>query len=504
MSESAPTPALTNSGPASQDSAAHPLIEQLWNLFASPRAAVVQAALVLIAIVFGALIFPPGTLSGNIDGPTGAEGIGLRAMRIFELYDPLNSWWFTVLLTSLGMSVFATSIERLPRLARLLRNPTKRLESALGAALRASVPSAGATKEALDRAESLLREQGFAVERLAPETDASERLFAESARHTLVGPFLCALGLLVALGGAIAGRFPAFSGFTSVAQGGETDSFRLVQPNGTSFKQRLTDLATDQGIIIRCDALHVREVAPGKLEPLDASLRIFDRTADGAAGRLLTQGAISPDHALSFAGLTFHAAGVREVDGQMRARITVINKASGEKHEVVVGPGEPIEAAPGLHYELVDYSPNFAGQGAAMQVVRTEQKPGTPRTQAGRGSADAKVTSFWIFAKSPNFDSQNREDRFGFSFDKLESVYAIELRLASDPGLPIVAVGLALLCIGLILALSGVHKRIWIKLGAGEMTLAGTSTRRADAFAREFAGLSSALNLPLSSSRPAP
>jgi cytochrome c biogenesis protein ResB len=169
-----------------------------------------------------------------------------------------------------------------------------------------------------------------------------------------------------------------------------------------------------------------------------------------------------------------------------------------------VGPGEPVDAADGLRYQLVDYATDFAGQGAAVQVLRTEFPPGERASPDGRAPPDAKQSTFWVFSKAPLFDAKNREDRFAFTFDKLTTVYATGLQIARDPSTPIVYLGCFLLFAGIGVAFYGAHKRIWAKVDAGKLALAGASHRNADAFSEEFAELCLALDVPLAPSRRAP
>jgi cytochrome c biogenesis protein ResB len=181
----------------------------------------------------------------------------------------------------------------------------------------------------------------------------------------------------------------------------------------------------------------------------------------------------------------------------MRAKVALLDKATGARRDVAVAPGEPIAAAEGLRYELVDYQEDFSGLGPAVQVVRAEQKTlGLPRdpqqpmqgteAAAAAPAKDAKVSSFWVFARAPDFDRDNRDDRFAFVFDRLAPVFATGLQIASDPSTPVVYTGCFLLFLGIGIAFYTSHKRVWARLAGGELSLGGAAHRNAEAFASEF------------------
>ncbi len=164
----------------------------------------------------------------------------------------------------------------------------------------------------------------------------------------------------------------------------------------------------------------------------------------------------------------------------MRARVRVRDRATGKSRELMLGAGEPFQAAEGLSYQLTDYNQDFAGLGPAVQVLRTEDK---------------QQKSFWVFARDADFDRRNRDDRFSFGFDRLAPLYATGLQIARDPSTPFVYTGCFLLFFGIGIAFYTSHKRIWAQVAQGKVALGGASHRNAEAFSREFEDVSAALGL---------
>jgi cytochrome c biogenesis protein len=110
------------------------------------------------------------------------------------------------------------------------------------------------------------------------------------------------------------------------------------------------------------------------------------------------------------------------------------------------------------------------------------------------------VTSFWVFNKRPDFDRDNRPDRFAFRFERITPYYATGLQIARDPSTPIVYTGCFALFAGIGIAFYTSHKRVWAHVASGKISLGGAAHRNLEAFSAEFEELCDALGVP----RPAP
>jgi cytochrome c biogenesis protein len=251
---------------------------------------------------------------------------------------------------------------------------------------------------------------------------------------------------------------------------------------------------------VQCDDFRLKEFESGRAKSYESDLRLFARMSDGSAGPELARQTIRVNEPLRYAGLTFYQASYQQLERAPRARVTVFDKTTGTQQTVLAGPGQPIEAADGLSYQVVDHQEDFAGMGPAVQIVRIEEPPGTPRASDGKPSADAKVTSFWVFSKRPEFDRDNRPDRFAFQFDRITPFYATGLQIARDPSTPIVYLGCFALFAGIGIAFYTSHKRVWAHVASGKISLGGAAHRNLEAFSGEFEELCDALGVP----RPAP
>ena len=470
----------------------HAAIEQVFRFFCSLRLTLVNLLLLFLGMIAGTFVNPQNDSLVNIERAFAKKPLVLAAYRYFELYDLFHSWWFTLLLLSLALNLIACSIERLPRIYYLVRYPETRLDHVVG--LRYRTPAAS-TKSSLDDVAAQLRARKYSVR------PGEGGLFAEKGRYARFGVWVVHLSLLLILGGGIFGRLTAFEGVANVPQGGgQADAFLERRPDGTQFRHKLVD-REGRPFLVRCDDFRLKEFEPGRPKAFESDLRLFRKLPDGSAGEELARETITVNHPLRYGGLTFYQASYQQLDEGMRARVNILDKVTGADTQLLVAPGQPIEPADGISYQLVDYQEDFVGLGPGVQVVRSEEPPGS-RPEVGadgrqRPSKNAKVTTFWVFAKRPEFDRDNREDRFAFRFDRLTPFYATGLQIARDPSTPVVYAGCFLLFFGIGIAFYTAHKRVWAQLKDEKLSLGGAAHRNAEGFGREFDDLCKALGVPV-------
>ncbi|HET7786186.1 MAG TPA: cytochrome c biogenesis protein ResB [Myxococcales bacterium] len=437
------------------------MVDRIFRGFTSLKLTLANLSALFLAMVAGTFVNPGNAPLSEIERAFAGRPLMLEAYRAFELYDLFHSWWFTLLLLSLALNLIACSIERLPRIWWQVKYPEKRLDETRGLRLRASGAAAGDVC-------AELRSRGYAVS--AAERAGGADVFAERGRFSRFGVWVVHLSLLLVLGGGIVGRLTAFEGTAYVPQnGGEVESFALRTPDGSTPRKRL-------GFTIRCTDFRLKQFENGAPKAYESDLVLLD-----GQGRELKRGTINVNHPLQYAGLTIFQSSYQPMEQGSRARVRIVDRASGQAQELMVAAGEKIEAADGLSYSVVDYREDFAGQGSAVQVVREQ---------------GGKTSKFWIFARAPaGFDANNRADRFALSFTGMAELYATGLQIARDPSTPIIYLGCFFLFAGCAIAFYTSHKRVWARVTPGGMELGGAAHRNADSFRVEFEEICAAVGL---------
>lgn len=457
--------------PPQTEEESHRAVEKVWRFFCSLRLTLANLLGLFLAMIAGTFVNPQNDSLANIERAFAGREWTLRAYRWFELYDLFHSWWFTALLLSLALNLVACSLERLPRIYFLVRYPERRLDRVVGLRFRAPfAASALGPEQVADR----LAAHGYQ----AQVQDGF--VFAERGRYARFGVWIVHISLLLILGGGVYGRLTAFEGTANVPQnGGLATSFLQRNPDGTEFRHRLVD-RSGKPFLVRCNDFRLKEFEPGRPKAFESDLVVFEDLGAGEAGRELSRATITVNHPLRYGGLTFYQASYQQLDDGPRAKIAIRDHATGKSSERMVGAGESIEAAEGLSYQVIDYNPDFANLGPAIQVKRSE---------------DGKTSTFWVFAKDAGFDQRNRDDRFSFSFERLSPLYATGLQIARDPSTPFIYAGCFLLFLGIGVAFYTSHKRIWAQVAQGRLALGGASHRNAEAFSLEFGELRTELGL---------
>ena len=239
------------------------------------------------------------------------------------------------------------------------------------------------------------------------------------------------------------------------------ESFTLRTPDGSTSRKRL-------GFTLRCTDFRLKQFESGAPKAYESDLVVVD-----GQGRELKHATINVNHPLQFGGLTIFQSSYQQLEEGARARLRIVDRASGAVRELLIGAGEKIEAAEGLSYSIVDHRQDFAGLGEAVQVLREED-----------GKRPAK---FWSFARAPEgFDARNRADRFAVSFAGTAQLYATGLQIARDPSTPIIYAGCFFLFAGCAIAFYTAHKRIWVCITSSGVEIGGAAHRNADAFRLEF------------------
>ena len=476
----------------------HVLVERVWRFFCSLRLTLANFLGIFLGMIAGTFVNPANDTLVNIERAFAQRPFVLWAYRTFELYDLFKSWWFTLLLTSLGLNFIACSLERLPRIYYLIKYPTLRLGDVKGLRFRAPEQPTTLAPAAV-RAQ--LEKSGYRITE-SPRDGAGADFFAEKGRYARFGVWVIHISILLVMIGGVFGRFTAFEGTADVpGNGGQATAMIIRNPDGSAFRKQL-------GFVVQCDDFRLKEFSPGRPKSFESDLRVLS-AEPGSEGRTLATKTITVNDPLKFGGLTFYQASYRQLEEGARARVALIDKATSREKDFFVSAGDPIDAADGLSFQLVDYQEDYAGMGPAVQVVRTEEPAGgaaaasagpvAPTAMGPRKipSPQAKLSSFWVFAKKPDFDRDNRTDRFALRFVKVAPLYATGLQIARDPSIPIIYTGCFLIFAGLFVAFYTSHKRLWIRVDAGRIALGGAAHRNQEVFSREFEKLCEDLQMKL-------
>ena len=192
---------------------------------------------------------------------------------------------------------------------------------------------------------------------------------------------------------------------------------------------------------------------------------------DGAGSRAEARD-INVNHPLQFGGLTIFQSSYQQLEEGARARLRIVDRASGAGRELLIGAGEKIEAAEGLSYSMVDHR-------------RTSPASARPSRYSAKRTGSARRSS-GLRQGARRFRRAQPRRPLCLSFTGLRGCTRPGCQIARDPSTPIIYAGCFFLFAGCAIAFYTAHKRIWVRITSSGVEIGGAAHRNADAFRLEF------------------
>jgi len=431
-------------------------MDRVWNFFISVKLAIVTLIVLAVTSIFGTIVEqnqPPEKYHKIYEDWAFAL---LDRLNMFDMY---HSVWFLFILVLFTVNLSCCTIDRFPRMLKVVRNPRTKLDENLEKTLSLADrwKKKGTISEwAAKYAEAL--SSSFAKPKVT-EVDGQVHLYAEAGVASRFGVYVTHLSIIIIFIGAILGNVLGFKGYVNIPEG---EAISKVPVRGGT---RMEDL----GFTVRCNAFSLETYPSGQPKAYKSDLSVIE------GGREVLRKTIVVNDPLQHKGIWFYQSSYGQAGGAT-AQVAVARKDGTPLGAVALAANEPVPLDGYGIVRGVNYDQNFQGNGPALQVV--VEKPGQP---AG---------SFWLFQGRPDLDRQ-RNDSLVFSFGGLSSKMFTGLQVAKDPGVNIVWLGCALMVIGLIMAFFLSHQRVWVRLAQGtdgrvEVVLAGSTSRNRLAFEKRF------------------
>ncbi|MFC7681982.1 cytochrome c biogenesis protein ResB [Paenibacillus sp. GCM10028914] len=182
------------------------VIDRVWNFFSSVKVAIYLIILTLVGSMFGT-IFPQESTFLNIDPSVYYKQEYGKIGHIYYLLGfshTYTSWWFVLLLVMIGASLVICSLDRVLPLYKALSR--QRIPKHMSFLTRQKVayqtPIAEEGAEWVEKVKPLIRKKGYRV-----RTDGGT-LLAEKQRFSRWGPYVLHIGLIVFLLAVLARGLP--------------------------------------------------------------------------------------------------------------------------------------------------------------------------------------------------------------------------------------------------------------------------------------------------------
>jgi cytochrome c biogenesis protein len=437
-------------------------LTRLWRFLGSTGLAVV----LLIAVVLGALVgtlFPQLTPDMAADPAANARwltaaqekyGFLFGLYRALGLFDVYRSPWFLALIAALLLNTVVCTVDRLPVLWRAV-TARPRIEQAetfyerMPNHISLAVASVEQGEQALRR---VLGRRHYRV--VAERQGEVTYFFAERNRLARLATLVTHTSLVLLVLGTL------WSGW-----GGWRERAVALGPG------QVYDVGHGQSFAVRSDGLEIERYPNGQPSDYRAHLAVLEK------GTEVMHKTVRVNDPLTYRGISFYlysygpAGRVRATDAE--------------------GRPVPLQAESGQEVALGEVTLNFSGEGDGqeilvpsldlmMRLVFYYQGPSL-FVQATR-SGEARPFGAGSIRGGDSLEIG--DVTFEFALDRY-----IVLQVVHDPGFKWVILAGFLAMGGLILSFYFPHKRLWARVTADELRLAGRTERDAVGFEKEFAGL---------------
>ncbi len=447
-------------------------LQSLWDFFCSLKLTMaLLIGLALISII--GTIIPQGTLP-----PEYVQQISPTKLKLYTslgFFDMYHSWWFILLLYLLTVNLVACSIKRLPHIWKTITNPVTIFNSGLEKSLSGVVEFSHSGEHVMvkDRVAAFLKRE-FA-EPVVNEADGDWHLFAQKTPWCRLAVYCVHLSVIIIFIGAIIGSAFGFKGYVNIMEG-----------EAISKVMSRSNKEIDLGFSLRCEQFSVTHYDSGAPKEFKSILTVLE---NGKPVPDYTNARVIVNDPLTYKGITFYQSSygnagnhfftVSGLDGKNPVSLTVpsqstVNLPDGSSMHVTESTKDVSQFAPGM-------------SGPAAQV----------ELHAPNGKSE----TFIVYANHPELNIQHAQQHGTgpvIHYKGAQDRMYTGLQVAKDPGVEVVWLGCMLMVIGIYAAFFMSHRRIWVRIQNGSVTVGGNASKNQAGFQLHFDRLANKLKSDLS------
>jgi ResB protein required for cytochrome c biosynthesis len=306
--------------------------------------------------------------------------------------------------------------------------------------------------------------------------------YGERGRFSLFGVYAVHLSILLMIAGAVIGSIFGLQADINIKEGETVNVVNLAEGKGIH----------QLDFSVRCDKFIAEFYENGAPKTYRSDLSFIKN------GQVAYRGSLLVNHPITFEGLRFYQSSY-STSPEIKAIITytISHKKS---REIVLAAGDTLDL------------PESKAKAVVLRVEENIMELG-PAVKL-RITSPQKDVQFWVFKNideiktaNPGLLSQVPIFNPGlfrplvFSLNRIEQQYYTGLRVVSDPGVLLVAVGGALMVAGLMIVFFWSHQRFWVRMeqeGAKiRISVAGRSNRNSAILQRQIDNLCKRINMEL-------
>jgi cytochrome c biogenesis protein len=458
------------------------LIDRVWDLFASVKLAVVIFSVIALTSMVGTVLEQGAEPEKNIKvlsklfGESAAPSLYTFFQKL-GFMDMYHSWWFVSLLLLFSANLIICSLDRLPRIWKIVKEPIHPLEPDRleKMSIKRSLTIKTKFSNTKDFIGDSLKRIGFKASEAS--LDNGFQLYSEKGNYTRLGVYITHCSILVILAGAIIGLFLGFNAYLPL-QEGETSS--------VAFKGK--DETVPLGFELRCDNFEVSYYAQSDMPKEYKSWLTVIKD-----GKEVLQKTIVVNDPLTYEGITFYQSSFGTVQGNGIVILKTVSK-DGRASDISAKIGDTF-TIPGTSVQgrIANFSPALAFEQSGRPFTY-DQNLKNPAIYVELSGLPSGAYSGWILKRYPQ--TWSLPDGSRIEFLDYWGVEYTGMQVRKDPGVLIVYLGCIMMAIGLYITFFMSHRRIWVHVaedkGGPRIIIGASANKNRAAFERtieKFVGM---------------
>lgn len=446
-------------------------LHSLWDFFCSLKLTLFLLISLAVISIIGTIIpqgIPPEEYLARISPAK------IKLYKSLGFFDMYHSWWFILLLYLLTVNLIACSIKRLPHIWKIVTQPVTVLSGSLEQSL-ANVSTIRTTDEPAAAKERIIT--FLSAEFAAPvvtESDGVWHLFAQKTPWCRLSVYFVHLSVIIIFIGAMVGSLFGYKGFVNILEGETVSSVMLRSENEHNL-----------GFSLRLEQFSVAKYASGAPKEFKSILTVLE---NGRPVPDYTNVRVIVNDPLTYKGITFYQSSY----GNAGNYYFIVSDLNGKNPaSLVVNGRSSVNLPDGSSMHVLD---------ATKDVSQFAQGVSGPAVQVELHTPNGKTESFVVYANHPERNLEHAQ-RNGtgpvIHYRGAEERMYTGLQVAKDPGVEIVWLGCFLMVFGIYAAFFLSHRRIWVRIENGSVTIGGNASKNQSAFQQTFEGLAERLKSDL-------
>lgn len=466
------------------------IIDKIWNFFSSVKVGVWLIVITLIASSVGTILpqemyIPPIMPAEEYyEDQYGWIGKLYYDLGFHNLY---SSWWYLILIASIGISLVICSLDRVVPLYRALKKQkVSRHESYLQRQRVFGASQPEDTDKAFTMAKEKLKSKKYSIR------EENGNILAEKGRFSRWGPYVNHVGLIIFLIGGML-RFVPGMYVDKILWIREGETKVIPETNGEYY------LKNDGFILEMYDKEKDNEVFGEAIDKAgmvaknyQSNVILYKKQGDTVAGEEADLKKVKDYEIKVNKPLKFENFALYQVDYKLnelnKMSFALTNKKTGEEYgDLTVDlnhPQDEYDLGNGYKAEVVSYFPDFEfdENGEPVTKSRIPNNPAFVFKMFTPDKPDGEISFVAIRQTIEPFG----DNEYKMAFKGIDTKNVSALTVRKDLTLWIIALGGVIFMIGVAQGSYWNHRRVWLRRVNGEVWVAGHTNKNWHGLKREI------------------